>query len=84
MLIYRFLEDKKLTAKLDMPEFTELYDKFKKSAVQRISNGVRGMLDTWLSYCSSKQKEIADKCYQKMDSVRKLLYVKAGKAISML
>lgn len=82
VLIFRFLEEKAIPVKLNIPEFTEVYNNLKISAVKRISDGVRNMLDTWLNYCSTKQKEIADKCYQKMDSVKRQLYTKTGKAVS--
>lgn len=84
VLIYRFLEEKNIPSKLDIPEFFELYQRFKKSAVEKISAGVDNMLDTWLNYCSSKQKEIADKCYKKLDSVSKTLYTPTSKAISKI
>lgn len=84
VLIYRFLEEKSIPSKLDIPEFSEIYQRFKRSAVERISSGVDNMLDTWLNYCSSKQKEISEKCYKKIDSVIKTLYSANSKAISRI
>ena len=76
VLIYRFLEEKKLAGKLAIPDFTELYQQLKSKAAARLTHGVDNMLATWLSYCSTKQKEIGDKAYAKIDPILKQLYSK--------
>ncbi len=84
VLLYKFLEEKKIPSKIDVKEFSELYDKFKKVAVDRMDRGVDNMLTTWLNYCSSKQKEISDKAYKKIDPVLKILYAGGTKQRGIL
>lgn len=74
VLLFKYLEDKKVTAKIDVPEFTEIYNALRQGLVTRLEKGVEGMLNSWLGYCSSREKEIGDRAMQQIETMIKILY----------
>ena len=74
VLLYRFLEDRKVCEEVGVEDFTKVYKSFQKSVIERLVWGVDNMLETWLNYCSGRQKELCERIYSKIDSTLRQMY----------
>ena len=78
VMLYKYIEEKKLAEAVDVPEITQIHLALKQAATAKLEKGVMTMVDTFLNYCSSKQKEIADRLFRQADASIKQMYALSG------